>query len=113
MKDFKPKGFIKVGEINGTPIHKKIDSGRIQAPKMERPELNRKLRVNPNLLNLETPGAGPMERPSLIDTGNLKRSLKPWSKESDNLLVQMIGRARRTYRKSSELIPMGEGGRCK
>jgi len=65
MKDFTPKGFEKVGEINGVPVHRKADTPRrIQTPKMERPELKRKTRVNPNLLNLETPGAGPLERPS-------------------------------------------------
>lgn len=69
MEDFNPKGFATVGKINGVPVHKKTKPvysqmvGRCKR-NMERPELKRKTRVNPNLLNLETPGAGPLERPT-------------------------------------------------
>lgn len=75
MEDFNPKGFIKVGEINGVPIHAKMKSGKLQVniPKMERPELKRKARVNHNLLNLERPSNGPMERPTSIDIVELER----------------------------------------
>jgi|LGVE01.1.fsa_nt_gb hypothetical protein len=70
MKDFNPKGFEKVGEINGMPTHRRVvPAESVIITNKERPFqiFSRQSRVNPNLLNLETPEAGPLERPSFLN----------------------------------------------